>query len=319
MSIRWGFLGAGWIATKAIAPAVHNASNAILYAVASQDLKRSSDLGPVKVHATYEELLADPMVDAVYISLTNDVHCEWSIKALNAGKHVLCEKPLAMDADQVDSMIQAATANQCLLVEAVWTRWHPRFKRMTELIKSGSLGEIQGFNSAFTFPAYIEGNYRQDLKKGGGSLFDVGPYVIHSLIAFLGEQMKFELMSITRNRSETGIDLTTNFDALINSSIQAKGETSFEKQEMQKLEISGSLASMQCVGNEAFTSWHALSALQIGDSLENFEAVDAYQLMIEEFGSRIKGENGWVVPLEDSRLAMAILDQLRLAPQRVII
>ena len=314
MSIRWGFLGAGWIATKALAPAVHNASNAALYAVASQDLKRSSALGPVKVHATYEELLADPMVDAVYISLTNDVHCEWSIKALNAGKHVLCEKPLAMDTNQVKSMIQAATANQRFLVEAVWTRWHPRFVRMTEVIKSGSLGEIHQFDSAFTFPGSLEGNYRQDIKKGGGSLFDVGPYVIHSLIAFFGEQMDFGLTSITRNLGETGIDLTTNFDALINSSIQAIGETSFEKSEMQKLHVRGSLAAMNCLANDAFTAWNAPSALAIGDFVENFEAVDAYQLMIEDFSSQIKGDDGWVLPPSQSLRAMTILDQLRLAP-----
>ena len=313
MSIRWGFLGAGWIATKALAPAVHNASNATLYAVASQDLKRSSDLGPVKVHATYQELLADPMVDAVYISLTNDVHCEWSIKALNAGKHVLCEKPLAMDSTQVESMIEAATANQRLLVEAVSTRWHPRFIRMVEVIKSGSLGEIQGFDSAFTFPALLEGNYRQDLKKGGGSLFDVGPYLIHSLIAFFGEAMKFELTSVIRNRGESGIDLTTNFDAFINSSIHAKGETSFEKPEMQNLQLSGSLASMNTVGEDAFTSWNTPSALAIGDSVEKFEAVDAYQLMIEDFSSQIRGDDGWLLPQAQSLQAMVILDQLRLA------
>jgi predicted dehydrogenase len=314
MSIRWGFLGAGWIATKALAPAVHNASNATLYAVASRDSQRSADLNPTKVYSSYEELLSDPLVDAVYISLTNDVHCEWSIKALNAGKHVLCEKPLAMDANQVESMIQAASANQRLLVEAVWTRWHPRFKRMTEVIKLGSLGEIQGFNSAFTFPASLVGNYRQDLKKGGGSLFDVGPYVIHSLIAFFGEQMKFELTSIARNCGETGIDLTTNFEGLVNGSTLITGETSFEKDESQVLKVNGSTGSIYCPGNDTFTSWRATSSLQVGNSIENFEPLDAYQLMIEEFGSHIKDEGGWVVPLQDSLRAMSILDQLRLVP-----
>jgi len=314
MSIRWGFLGAGWIATKALAPAVHNASNATLYAVASRDSQRSADLNPTKVYSSYEELLSDPLVDAVYISLTNDVHCEWSIKALNAGKHVLCEKPLAMDANQVESMIQAASANQRLLVEAVWTRWHPRFKRMTEVIKSGSLGEIQGFNSAFTFPASLVGNYRQDLKKGGGSLFDVGPYVIHSLIAFFGEQMKFELTSIARNCGETGIDLTTNFEGLVNGSTLITGETSFEKDESQVLQVNGSTGSIYCPGNDTFTSWRTTSSLQVGNSIENFEPLDAYQLMIEEFGSHIKDQGGWVVPLQDSLRAMSILDQLRLVP-----
>ena len=89
--MRWGLIGAGWIATKAIAPAMHMAGNAIVQAVASRDARRSEALNPVTVHESYSALLEDPSVDAVYISLPNNLHCEWTIKALKAGKHVLCE------------------------------------------------------------------------------------------------------------------------------------------------------------------------------------------------------------------------------------
>jgi predicted dehydrogenase len=314
MSIRWGFLGAGWIATKALAPAVHNASNATLYAVASRDSQRSADLNPTKVYSSYEELLSDPLVDAVYISLTNDVHCEWSIKALNAGKHVLCEKPLTMNSEQVTLMVAAAELNDRVLAEAVWTRWHPRFKRIIELSNSGVLGEIQSIESAFTFPGFLDGNYRLDPAKGGGSLFDVGPYLIHSLVALFGPQLKFDVKSVDRNLAETGIDLTTNFEGLVNGSTLITGETSFEKDESQVLKVNGSTGSIYCPGNDTFTSWRATSSLQVGNSIENFEPLDAYQLMIEEFGSHIKDEGGWVVPLQDSLRAMSILDQLRLVP-----
>jgi D-xylose 1-dehydrogenase (NADP+, D-xylono-1,5-lactone-forming) len=190
MSIRWGFLGAGSIATKALRPAVFAAQNATLYAVASRDVARSQSLEPEKIHTSYEDLLNDPDVDAVYISLANDQHCNWSIKALNAGKHVLCEKPIAMNANEARSMADAAKANDRLLVEAVWTRWHPRFIRMVELVRNGAIGEIQSIDSSFTFPGSLEGNYRLIPEMGGGSLFDVGPYPLHAFSALTNGDLK---------------------------------------------------------------------------------------------------------------------------------
>ena len=106
--ISWGFLGAGWIAKTALAPAVHAAHNATLQAVASRDLDRGQRLGAHTVYQRYEDLLADPAIDAVYINLANDQHCQWSIAAMAAGKHVLCEKPIALDYVQAQAMADAA-------------------------------------------------------------------------------------------------------------------------------------------------------------------------------------------------------------------
>ncbi|MEI6110040.1 MAG: Gfo/Idh/MocA family oxidoreductase, partial [Actinomycetes bacterium] len=159
MTIRWGFLGASWVASTALVPAVAAAKNATLYAVASRDPERSLALGPARVHVTYDDLIADPDVDAIYISLANHLHLEWATKALNAGKHVLCEKPLATSHAEAKIMADAATANDKLLVEAIWTRWHPRFERVVELVDSGDIGELQSIDSAFTFPAKFEDNY----------------------------------------------------------------------------------------------------------------------------------------------------------------
>jgi predicted dehydrogenase len=120
--INWGFLGAGWIASKALAPAVHSAKNATLYAVASQDRSRSEKLSPKQIHNSYEDLLADPEIDAVYINLANHQHFDWTLAALAAGKHVLCEKPLALNYVQAQMMAEAAAKNDRLLVEAVWNQ-----------------------------------------------------------------------------------------------------------------------------------------------------------------------------------------------------
>jgi D-xylose 1-dehydrogenase (NADP+, D-xylono-1,5-lactone-forming) len=310
MSIRWGFLGAGSIATKALRPAVFDAQNASLYAVASRDVARSQSLEPEKIHTSYEDLLSDPDVDAVYISLANDQHCNWSIKALNAGKHVLCEKPIAMNANEARSMADATKANDRLLVEAVWTRWHPRFIRMVELVRNGAIGEIKAIDSSFTFPGSLEGNYRLIPEMGGGSLFDVGPYPLHAFSALTNGDLKLVVNSVNRNTSTTGVDMTTQIDATINSSIAAHALTSFEREEEQKLVVTGSLATIENVGNDAFTSLRSPSILKVGDSIEKFAPVDPYQLMVENFGSRILGEPSWILPMNETIRVMEILDEI---------
>jgi D-xylose 1-dehydrogenase (NADP+, D-xylono-1,5-lactone-forming) len=310
MSIRWGFLGAGSIATKALRPAVFAAKNATLYAVASRDVARSQSLEPEKIHTSYEDLLSDSDVDAVYISLANDQHCNWSIKALNAGKHVLCEKPIAMNANEAKSMADAAKANDRLLVEAVWTRWHPRFIRMVELVQNCAIGDIQAIDSSFTFPGSLEGNYRLIPEMGGGSLFDVGPYPLHAFSALTNGDLKLVINSVERNTSTTGVDMTTQIDATINNSIAAHALTSFEREEEQKLVVTGSLATIENVGNDAFTSLRSPSILKVGDSIEKFAPVDPYQLMVENFGSRILGEPSWILPMNETIRVMEILDEI---------
>lgn len=191
MSVRWGFIGAGYVASKAMAPAVHATPNASLYAVASRDHGRSATLEPKVVHHSYIDLINDPLVDAVYISLTNAQHKEWVLAALNAGKHVLCEKPLALNADEVGIMMDAAKLNNRLLVEAVWTRWQPRMQRMAQIVKSGGLGEVSEISSAFTFQGDLKDNYRLDPALGGGALLDVGVYQAHLWLTLLNEHVGF--------------------------------------------------------------------------------------------------------------------------------
>ena len=310
MSIRWGFIGAGYIATKALRPAVSSAKNATLFAVASRDVARSAFLEPAKVHLTYQYLLDDQDVDAVYISLANDQHCQWSIKALNAGKHVLCEKPIAMNANEARLMADAAQANDRLLVEAVWTRWHPRFIRMVELVSSGDIGEINSIDASFTFPGSLEGNYRLIPEMGGGSLSDVGPYPLHAFSALTQGNLKLAIVSVERNTAPTGVDMTTRVDATINSSITAHALTSFEREEEQKLVVAGSLATIENVGNDAFTSYRNPSVLKVGETIEKFAPVDPYQLMVENFGSRIVGEPSWILPMSETIRVMEILDEI---------
>ena len=308
---RWGLIGAGWIATKAIAPAMHAQPNAIVQAVASGDPKRAQLLNPITIHNSYEALINDPLVDAVYISLPNHLHCEWIVKALKAGKHVLCEKPFALNLSEVESMVQAARENNRLLVEAVSCMWHPRMIRLIDYVKAGKIGEVISIDSSFTFPASLEGNYRLSPAMGGGALFDVGIYPLHAITALIGDEASVVIKSCEVKAGPTGIDLTSRWTMSINNLITASGLASFEMPENQSLIVRGEKGSVELIGTQAFTSWHSASSLRIGQQVEEFEAVDAYMLMIENFGKRIHGQESWVLPLETSLSVQKMLDQLQ--------
>jgi predicted dehydrogenase len=310
-TIRWGLIGAGWIATKAIAPAMHAVPNAIVQAVASRDPKRSQSLNPVTIHNSYDALINDPLVDAVYISLPNHLHCEWTVKALNAGKHVLCEKPFAMNVAEVETMVQAASDNNRILVEAVSSMWHPRMRLLVEYVRNGTIGEIISIDSSFTFPAEIEGNYRNSPAMGGGALYDVGVYPLHAIAALVGDDAKVEIESCDKKMGPTGIDLTSKWQMRFDGAITATGLVSFELPEAQSLVVRGAKSSVELVGKQAFTSWHSPSTLRLGENIEDFGAADSYALMIENFGNKVNGLDGWVLPLETSLTVAKMLGHLR--------
>jgi predicted dehydrogenase len=308
---RWGLIGAGWIATKAIAPAMHAASNTIVQAVASRDPQRAEALNPHTVYESYEALINDPLVDAVYISLPNNLHCEWTIKALAAGKHVLCEKPFAMNLTQAQEMVNTAKNSDRLLVEAVWSLWHPRMVRLVDYVQSGNIGQIISIDSSFTFQAELAGNYRLSPAMGGGALLDVGVYQLHAMAALTGVKSDLTIQSHDAKVGESGIDLTTKWQLRIGQSAVASGLASFEMQEDQSLGVQGSKESVELLGNQTFSSWHAPSSLRLGDRIEEFEAVDPYRLMIENFGKKINGEESWVLPVENSLWVSKIIEELQ--------
>jgi predicted dehydrogenase len=294
-----------------MAPAVHAASGAELYAVASRDAARSAELEPVVVHNSYRALIEDSNVDAVYISLTNVQHKEWVIAALEAGKHVLCEKPLALNADEVRSMNAVAERHQCLLVEAVWTRWQPRMKRMAQVIQRGDLGDVQSISSAFTFKGDLTGNYRSDPTMGGGALLDVGCYQAHLWMMLLGETIDYSIETVERTDGPTGIDLTTSVQTTLNGSIRADALCSFDMAPEQRISVTGSTVAMRTGDGEAFTLWKQDATLIIGDTVETFAPDDAFALMVQDVSAAIRGEDSSVFPSKSSLQVAEILDSIR--------
>ena len=310
MAVNWGFLGAGFVASRGLAPAVHASRGANLYAVASRDDKRSATLEPKRVHATYADLLADERVDAVYISLSNSQHLEWVTKSLEAGKHVLCEKPLGLNAPETESMFACASRNNQHLVEAVWGRWHPRFSRMIEVVANGTLGIIEHIETAFTFTSEMTDNYRLNPLMGGGALLDVGCYQAHAWVALTNGAKDLEITDLARTVGLTGIDLTTDVSVRINNSVTAHAVSSFALPSQQQFIVQGSHGKMQTAVGESFTTWNEACSLQINDVVEEFAVANAFVEMVENVSNVISGKEGWIVPSADSIRVAHILDSI---------
>jgi predicted dehydrogenase len=209
-SLRWGILGTGGIAKK-FAGQIQHVSHADLVAVASRT-QASADAFTAeyggKAYAGYENLLADDQVEAVYVSLPNALHCEWTVRALEAGKHVLCEKPLASNTTEAEQMFAAAEKHDRTLVEAFMYRCQPAVQKFIEMARSGAVGEIRIIRSHFTFnrsPDPTDVRYQTDL--AGGALMDVGSYPINFARAIAGSEPT--AMQALMHWFETGVDSYT--------------------------------------------------------------------------------------------------------------
>ncbi len=310
MTVKWGFLGAGYVASRGLAPAVHASRGATLYAVASRNEQRSATLEPERVHASYDALLADERVHAVYISLSNGQHREWVTKSLEAGKHVLCEKPLGLNAQETEEMFATASRTGRLLVEAVWGRWHPRFARMVDVVSSGVIGDIKHIETAFTFTSEMTDNYRLNPSMGGGALLDVGCYQAHAWVALTGGASEVQINELSRDIGPTGVDLTTDVSVLINGSISAHAVSSFALPSQQQFIVQGSNGSMRTGIGESFTTWNEASSLHVNDEVEEFGLTNAFVEMVEHVSRVIEGKEGWIVPSADSIRVAHILDSI---------
>ena len=310
MEVRWGFLGAGFVASRAMGPAVHTARGAKLFAVASRDKARSQSLEPEVVHQSYEDLLDDERVTAVYVSLANHQHLEWATRALRAGKHVLCEKPLGITASDVRTMFDVAQENNKHLVEATWLRWHPRFRRITELVASGAIGQVQQVESSFTSMSDMTENYRLHPEMGGGALLDVGCYQVHAWVSLLGHNVNVSIENVEREIGPTGVDVTTRVTAGLNTHATASCVSSFVLPSSQTLIVQGSESHIQTMQGEAFTSWRETSSLQVGDAEEAFPYCDAFVEMVENVSAFLSDGSGWIFANDDTVRVAEIVDDI---------
>ncbi|GAC1505356.1 MAG: Gfo/Idh/MocA family oxidoreductase [Candidatus Dormibacteraceae bacterium] len=282
-------LGAADIAKKAVLPAIAKSHNGRLVAVASRDQQKArkmSDAYPgARVAESYDALLADPAVDAVYIPLVNSVHKEWTLRALAADKHVLCEKPLAMNAFEAEEMAVAAESAGKHLMEAFMFRFHPRTRRFVEALR-----DPMYVQASFGFTMKSKGDYRAHAELGGGALLDVGCYVVSVARWILGEPA--QVLALSRMRD--GVDMTTSGLLQFAGGETAAVWSSFESPEVQELTV---------------VSRDGVQRLEWPFSSR--EEVDEYQLMVESFGESILEGKPVAIPPQESVANMKVLDRIR--------
>jgi predicted dehydrogenase len=211
--VRWGVLSTAKIGFDKVIPATAAADRCEVVAIASRDLERARaaafELGIARAFGSYEDLLADPDVDAVYNPLPNHLHAEWTIAAARAGKHVLCEKPLATTSADAERMIQACEAEGVLLMEAFMYRLHPTWEAVTSLVASGRIGELKTVQSWFSYFNDDPGDIRNLVETGGGALYDIGCYCVNLSRMLFGAEPERIGGSVLRD-PVMGIDVLTS-------------------------------------------------------------------------------------------------------------
>ena len=211
--LRFGILSTADIARKKVIPGMRTADRVEVVAIASRSSETAArvaqELAIPRAHGSYEALLADPEVDAIYIPLPNHLHLEWTIAAAEAGKHVLCEKPLALSADDAQRMVDACDRAGVRLMEAFMYRMHPTWTAVRELVASGRIGRLQAVQSWFSYYNDDATNIRNVLDYGGGALMDIGCYSVNlSRMLFDGEPA--HVQAALRRDAETGVDVLTS-------------------------------------------------------------------------------------------------------------
>jgi predicted dehydrogenase len=211
--LRWGVVSTANIGVRKVIPATQKAERCEVVAIASRDgelaTRVAGELGIPRAHEGYEALLADPDVDAVYIPLPNDQHPAWTIAAARAGKHVLCEKPLAMSVAEAEQMVEACASEGVLLMEAFMYRLHPSWVSVRELVASGRIGRLRAVQSWFSYFNDDPNDIRNIVDAGGGALYDIGCYCVNlSRMLFGAEPIRIQ-GSVTRDPA-MGIDTLTS-------------------------------------------------------------------------------------------------------------
>jgi len=309
-AVKWAIMSTANINRKVI-PAAHASSKVELVAVASRDQMRADRYAKTweiqRAYGSYDALLADPEVEAVYISLPNSLHCEWAIKALEAGKHVLCEKPLSRRASEVEAAFDAADRTGRLLSEAFMYRHNPQTKRAKQLVDEGAIGELRLIRAVFSYPLYDEDNIRLRTDLDGGALMDVGCYAVSGSRLFGGEP---ERVYGEAWLGPSGTDwvfagmlrFPGNVVALIDC-----GTAMTERDELEAIGSEGSLFLDD--------PWHCKAPgieLRRAGRVERIELdlLDSYQLELENLSDAIRGDGELLLGRDDAVAQARVLEAL---------
>ena len=320
-SIKWGILGNAMIARKCVIPAIFSSANGRVHALASRNFKKAEALAEkydiTRLYSQYESVIEDKQVDIVYIPLPNHLHKEWTIKALGAGKHVLCEKPLACNTAEAIEMVEIASKKGLHLMEALMYRFHPRSRIIHQMVSKGKIGIPRLVRVSFCFHMeehILKKKENARLKKrGGGAILDVGCYGVSVARWMMGEDP--ESVQATAHFNSEGVDIHTVGVLHFRNGGLATVEASFISSLQQTYTIVGEDGSIELPHN-AFIPWekdatyvHRGRHEEIGRQ-EVIPGADEYRLMVEHFSDVLIHGSSPLVQIHDSIQNMRVLDAL---------
>jgi len=300
LAVKWGIISTADINRKVI-PGAQASPKVDLIGVASRVKARAEEYARQweieRAYGSYESLLADPDIEAVYISLPNTLHCEWSIRALEAGKHVLCEKPLSRHVDEVEAAFDAAERTGYLLMEAFMYRHNPQTKRLKQLVDEGAIGELRLVRSTFSYGLYDEANIRLRTEVEGGALMDVGCYNVSGSRLLGGEPTSVHGEAWF---GPSGTDWVFAGTLRFPGDVIATFDCSTAMTERDELEAIGSEGSLFLDD-----PWHCnvpVIEVRRDDGVERIELerTDSYRLELENLSDAIRGEGELLLGRDDA-------------------
>jgi predicted dehydrogenase len=319
--IKWGILSTAKIGIKRVIPAIIAGQRGVVTAIASRDADRAArvaaDFGIARAYAGYQTLLDDPEIEAIYNPLPNHLHVEWTIRALDAGKHVLCEKPIGLNAGEAQAIIAARERSGKRVMEAFMVRFHPQWQRIRTLVREGRIGVVKVIQSAFVFPVLDPNNVRNREELGGGALYDVGCYPILTARYLFGTEPERAVALIDRD-PKLGIDRVTSGLLSFAGGGQLTFSSALQLAAYQRVVILGSQGRIEV--SVPFTPQKDYACRIIIDTgttldgssavFEQFPAVDQYALQCDQAAAVMRGEAAQEFPIEDAIANMRAIDAL---------
>jgi predicted dehydrogenase len=318
--VRWGVLGAARIAVQKVIPAMRDARGCELVAIASRDAQKAADaaqrLGIPRAYGSYEALLADPEIDAVYIPLPNHLHVPWTTKAAEAGKHVLCEKPIARTAAEARELIAVRDRTGVRIQEAFMIRTHPQWIRAKELVDAGDIGEVHAISGFFSYYNVDPANVRNVADMGGGGLLDIGCYLVNTARFIFGAEPHRVAGAVSFD-DRFGVDrlasMILDFDGR-----HAIGTCSTQLQYYQRIQIVGTRGriDIEIPFNAPVDRPCRIAVDRSGDMHGNgieylaFDICNQFTIQAEQFADAILEERPQPAPLEDAVANMTCLDAI---------
>ena len=321
--VRWGILGTANIAVKKVIPAMQAGEFCEIAAIASRNGEKAEqtadDLNIPKFNDSYESLLSDSSIEAVYIPLPNHLHVEWAIKAATAGKHVLCEKPIGLNAEEVRKLIEVRDKTGVKIQEAFMVRTHPKWLKVRDLIREGRIGKLEAITGFFSYFNADASNIRNKPEMGGGALMDIGCYCIN-ISRFIFEEEPEKVSGLIKRDENTGIDkLTSGMLAFPNG--HATFTCSTQLVPYQRMQFFGTAGRIEVqipfnIPTETTTRIFIDDGADLyGENIETieFSAVNQYTIQGDLFSQNIRENSKQAISLEDSFANIAAIEAVFLS------